>query len=98
MHGFILFGDPCIWAICRLFEKRSCQFRAFGAVLHAIRVRRMMRQAAAQAADAIRDAILAGRIPADARIAELDLTRRLSVSRTLIREALSRLRPRASSS
>jgi DNA-binding GntR family transcriptional regulator len=56
------------------------------------------RRAIRQAADAIRDAILAGRIPADARIAELDLTRRLSVSRTLIREALSRLRPRASSS
>ena len=50
-----------------------------------------MRQAAAQAADAIRDAILAGRIPAGARIAELDLARQLSVSRTPIREALSRL-------
>ena len=41
-----------------------------------------MRQAAAQAADAIRDAILAGRIPEGARIAELDLARQLSVSRT----------------
>jgi DNA-binding GntR family transcriptional regulator len=51
----------------------------------------MMRQAAAQAADAIRDAILAGRIPEGARIAELDLARQLSVSRTPIREALSRL-------
>ena len=50
-----------------------------------------MRQAAAQAADAIRESILAGRIPAGARIAELDLARQLSVSRTPIREALSRL-------
>ncbi len=50
-----------------------------------------MRQAAAQAADAIRDAILAGRISAGARSAELDLARQLSVSRTPIREALSRL-------
>jgi DNA-binding GntR family transcriptional regulator len=50
-----------------------------------------MRQAAAQAADAIRASILAGRIPAGARIAELDLARQLSVSRTPIREALSRL-------
>jgi len=50
-----------------------------------------MRQAAAQAADAIRERILAGRIPAGARIAELDLARQLSVSRTPIREALSRL-------
>ena len=50
-----------------------------------------MRQAAAQAADAIRESILAGRIPAGARIAEIDLARQLSVSRTPIREALSRL-------
>jgi DNA-binding GntR family transcriptional regulator len=50
-----------------------------------------MRQAAEQAADAIRESILAGRIPAGARIAELDLARQLSVSRTPIREALSRL-------
>jgi DNA-binding GntR family transcriptional regulator len=50
-----------------------------------------MRQAASQAADAIRESILAGRIPAGARIAELDLARQLSVSRTPIREALSRL-------
>ncbi len=50
-----------------------------------------MRQAAEHAADAIRESILAGRIPAGARIAELDLARQLSVSRTPIREALSRL-------
>jgi len=50
-----------------------------------------MRQAAAQAADAIRESILTGRIPAGARIGELDLARQLSVSRTPIREALSRL-------
>jgi DNA-binding GntR family transcriptional regulator len=50
-----------------------------------------MRQAAEHAADTIRESILAGRIPAGARIAELDLARQLSVSRTPIREALSRL-------
>lgn len=50
-----------------------------------------MRQAAEQAADAIRESILAGRIPAGARIAEADLARQLSVSRTPVREALSRL-------
>ena len=50
-----------------------------------------MRQAAEQAADTIRDAILAGRIPAGARIAEADLAQQLSVSRTPVREALSRL-------
>jgi DNA-binding GntR family transcriptional regulator len=50
-----------------------------------------VRQAAEQAADAIRESILAGRIPAGARIAELDVARQLSVSRTPIREALSRL-------
>jgi DNA-binding GntR family transcriptional regulator len=50
-----------------------------------------MRQAAEHAADAIRESILTGRIPAGARIAELDLARQLSVSRTPIREALSRL-------
>lgn len=50
-----------------------------------------MRQAAEQAADAIREDILAGRIPAGARIAEADVARQLSVSRTPIREALSRL-------
>ena len=50
-----------------------------------------MRQAAEQAADAIRESILVGRIPAGARIAEADLARQLSVSRTPVREALSRL-------
>jgi DNA-binding GntR family transcriptional regulator len=50
-----------------------------------------MRQAAEQAADAIREDILAGRIPAGARIAEADVARQLSVSRTPVREALSRL-------
>ena len=50
-----------------------------------------MRQAAEQAADVIRESILAGRIPAGARIGEVDLARQLSVSRTPIREALSRL-------
>lgn len=50
-----------------------------------------MRQAAEQAADTIRERIMAGEIPAGARVAELDLARQLSVSRTPIREALSRL-------
>jgi DNA-binding GntR family transcriptional regulator len=50
-----------------------------------------MRHAAEQAADAIREDILAGRLPAGARIAEADVARQLSVSRTPIREALSRL-------
>src|SRR5262249_57337175 len=50
-----------------------------------------VRQAAEQAADVIRESILAGRIPAGARIGEVDLARQLSVSRTPIREALSRL-------
>jgi DNA-binding GntR family transcriptional regulator len=50
-----------------------------------------MRQAAEQAADAIREDILAGRIPAGARVAEADVARRLSVSRTPVREALARL-------
>jgi DNA-binding GntR family transcriptional regulator len=54
-------------------------------------LRRLMRQAAEQAADAIREDILAGRILAGARIAEADVARQLSVSRTPIREALSRL-------
>jgi DNA-binding GntR family transcriptional regulator len=56
-----------------------------------VMLRRLMRQAAEQAADAIREEILAGRIPAGARIAEADVARQLSVSRTPIREALSRL-------
>ncbi|MGH3274111.1 MAG: GntR family transcriptional regulator [Streptosporangiaceae bacterium] len=63
--------------------------------MHAIRVqvylRNLVRHAAEQAADVIRENILAGRIPAGARIAELDVARQLSVSRTPIREALSRL-------
>lgn len=50
-----------------------------------------MRQAAEQAADVIRERILTGTIPAGARIAEADLARQLSVSRTPVREALSRL-------
>jgi DNA-binding GntR family transcriptional regulator len=50
-----------------------------------------MRQAAEQAADVIRERILTGRIPAGGRIAEADLARQLSVSRTPVREALSRL-------
>jgi DNA-binding GntR family transcriptional regulator len=54
-------------------------------------LRGLMRQAAEQAADAIREDILAGRILAGARIAEADVARQLSVSRTPIREALSRL-------
>jgi DNA-binding GntR family transcriptional regulator len=50
-----------------------------------------MRRAAEQAADAIREDILAGRIPAGARIAEAGVARQLSVSRTPVREALARL-------
>lgn len=50
-----------------------------------------MRQAAEQAADVIREHILTGAIAAGARIAEADLARQLSVSRTPVREALSRL-------
>ena len=50
-----------------------------------------MRQAAEQAASSLRDAILTGRIPAGARIAEMDVARQLSMSRTPIREALSHL-------
>src|SRR5262249_20109196 len=66
-------------------------------ILHAIRVPpspspgSAVRQAAHEAADVIRESILAGRIPAGARIGEVDLARQLSVSRTPIREALSRL-------
>ncbi|MEP7024462.1 MAG: GntR family transcriptional regulator [Actinomycetota bacterium] len=50
-----------------------------------------MRKAAEQAASSLRDAILTGRIPAGARIAEMDVARQLSMSRTPIREALSYL-------
>ncbi|MBL7252850.1 GntR family transcriptional regulator [Paractinoplanes lichenicola] len=50
-----------------------------------------MRAAAEQAAQALRDEILSGAIPSGARLGEAELAGRLSVSRTPIREALSRL-------
>lgn len=50
-----------------------------------------MRPAAEQAAQSLRDEILSGAIPSGARLGEAELAGRLSVSRTPIREALSRL-------
>jgi DNA-binding GntR family transcriptional regulator len=46
---------------------------------------------AEQAARSMRESILSGRLPAGARIAAEDIARQLSVSRTPVREALSRL-------
>ncbi len=50
-----------------------------------------MRAAAEQAAESLRDEILSGAIASGARLGEVELASRLSVSRTPIREALSRL-------
>lgn len=50
-----------------------------------------VRQAAEQAARSLREDILSGSLPAGTRLGEADLAERLSVSRTPIREALSRL-------
>lgn len=50
-----------------------------------------MRQATEEAARSLREEILSGRLAAGSKIAETDLARRLSVSRTPVREALSRL-------
>ncbi|XVV08557.1 GntR family transcriptional regulator [Actinoplanes sp. CA-131856] len=50
-----------------------------------------MRAAAEQAAQTLREEILAGVIPSGARLGEVELAGRLSVSRTPIREALTRL-------
>lgn len=50
-----------------------------------------MRQAANRAARSLREDILSGAIPAGARLGEAELAGRLSVSRTPIREALTRL-------
>ncbi|MEU8820084.1 GntR family transcriptional regulator [Actinoplanes sp. NPDC048796] len=50
-----------------------------------------MRAAAEQAAQTLRQEILAGTIPSGARLGEVELAGRLSVSRTPIREALTRL-------
>jgi DNA-binding GntR family transcriptional regulator len=50
-----------------------------------------VRPAAEQAAASLRDEILAGLIPSGTRLGEAELAGRLSVSRTPIREALSRL-------
>ncbi|MEO8888155.1 MAG: GntR family transcriptional regulator [Jatrophihabitantaceae bacterium] len=50
-----------------------------------------MRQAADQAVRSLREDILSGAIAAGARLGEAELAERLSVSRTPIREALSRL-------
>lgn len=50
-----------------------------------------MRYAAEQAAQSLREEILSGAIPAGTRLGEAELAGRLSVSRTPIREALSRL-------
>lgn len=50
-----------------------------------------MRAAAEQAAESLRDEILSGAIASGARLGEAELASRLSVSRTPIREALSRL-------
>ena len=46
---------------------------------------------AERAAGALRDVILAGELPAGARLGEVELAERLGVSRTPVREALSRL-------
>ncbi len=51
----------------------------------------MVRQASEQAARVLREGILSGEIPAGSRLGEAELAERLSVSRTPIREALSRL-------
>lgn len=50
-----------------------------------------MRAAAEQAAQSLRDEILSGAIPSGTRLGEAELAGRLSVSRTPIREALTRL-------
>jgi DNA-binding GntR family transcriptional regulator len=50
-----------------------------------------VRQAAEQAAQSLREGILSGAIAAGTRLGEAELAGRLSVSRTPIREALSRL-------
>lgn len=50
-----------------------------------------MRAAAEQAAQSLRDEILSGAIPSGARLGEAELAGRYAVSRTPIREALSRL-------
>ena len=50
-----------------------------------------MRAAAEQAAQSLRDEILSGAIPSGTRLGGVELAGRLSVSRTPIREALSRL-------
>lgn len=50
-----------------------------------------MRYAADEAARSLREQILSGEIPAGARLGEAELAGRLAVSRTPIREALSRL-------
>lgn len=51
----------------------------------------MARQATEMAARSLREQILSGAIPAGARLGEVELAERLSVSRTPVREALSRL-------
>jgi DNA-binding GntR family transcriptional regulator len=50
-----------------------------------------VRQAAEQAARLLRDDILSGAIPSGTRLGEVELAERLSVSRTPVREALTRL-------
>src|SRR5262249_38350242 len=50
-----------------------------------------VRPAAEQAAQSLRDEILSGAIASGTRLGEADLASRLSVSRTPIRDALSRL-------